>query len=430
MLFNGFAAYADSKDDAVTPVDSSQTDAAETADTVDDENRDRENFHRSGVWGYTLLADGTVAVSKYYGKDRHIAVPDTLDGCTVSAISGGWYMSGGSPVLYGNIHGISYADDGSVADSQVYSPFAGNTKIEQITVPDTVKQIGAIAFKGCTALTEVKLGEGVELIGNNCFDGCSALLGIDIPASCTYIDQQAFKDCTSLCAISMPNPHMEHSVFEGCTAIEDYTFPEGTTDIPPFMFLGCTGLKAVTFPEGLVTIGDSAFKDCTALEAFELPDTVTTIYNEAFIGCSALSDVKLGRLDTLGSLAFADCGLKDLTVPDTLVRIGENAFGKTSKGKAVEGFTLHCTEYSAAQSYAEDNDIPFKAEAASVVTSEASSEENPTLELAPNIAPDKLYKIIMGIAIGAAVAVLIVIILTIVNHKTAKGKEADEYLRK
>ncbi len=407
-------ASADSEP-AVTPATDSEV-QSEAEHTVDSENRDRENFHRSGAWGYTVLDDGTVAVSKYFGKDRHTVIPDKLDGYTVTAISGGWYMSGSSPVLYGNIHGLSYTDDGMVEDSQVYTPFAENTKIEQVTVPDTVKQIGAIAFKGCTALTEVKLGSGVELIGSNCFEGCTALTSIDIPAGCTYIDQQAFRGCTALYAVSMPNLHLEHSVFDGCTALGDFVLPDGMTDIPPFMFSGCTGLESVTFPEGLVTIGDSAFAGCTALKSIELPKTVTTIYNEAFSGCSSLTDADLGQLDTLGSNAFAGCGFTDLTVPDTLVRIGENAFGKTADGKPVEGFTLHCTEYSAAQSYAEDNEIKFVAEAAAEPEN-VSEVENHKLELAPNLKSETVFKIIVGSIAAAAAAVLIAIILMIVNHK-------------
>ena len=426
LAFNGLSVHADSEA-AVSPETVS---AAESSSAqAEDENRDRENFHRSGAWGYTVLDDNTAAVSKYYGKDRHPVIPDTIEGYTVTAISGGWYLSGGKPVLYGNIHGLSYTDDGMVDDSQVYSPFSGNTKIEQVTVPDTVKQIGAIAFQGCTALTEVKLGSGVEFIGNNCFEGCTALEGIDIPVSCTYIDQKAFKDCTSLYSVSMPNLHMEHSVFTGCTSLGDFSLPEGMTDLPPYTFSGCTGLVSVNFPEGLVTIGDNAFSGCTSLKAIELPNTVTAIYNEAFMGCSSLTDAKLAKLDTLGSRAFADCGFTDLTVPDSLVRIGENAFGKTADGAEIKGFTLHCTEYSAAKSYAENNGIAVKTEEASAVEEDESTEDTAAIQIAPNSAPDKLFKIIIGVIAAVAAAVLIAIILIVVNHKTGKGKkEEDEYI--
>lgn len=389
---------------------------------ADDDNRERENFHRSGIWAYTLLDDNTAAVSKYYGKSAHPVIPDEIDGYTVSAISGGWYFGDdGKPVLYGNIHGISYTDDGLIADSQVYSPFSENTDIETISVPDSVEWIGAIAFRNCTSLKTISISGNLRFIGNNCFDGCTSLESIVIPESVEYIDQEAFKNCKSLRSVSIQNTHLEHSVFENCSALESFTLPAGMTEVPPLTFSGCTSLGSVNFPDGMTTIGDSAFKDCTSLGSISLPDSLCEIYNSAFSGCTSLESAELNNITTLGSKAFADCGLKSLYLSDALSLIGANAFGTTESGAHIEGFVLTCPEFSAARSYAEENGIAYE-----IVQDEDIGDGN--IEIRSPIDPDLLFKIVVGIIITAAVSVFIAIVLMIKNQKTAEIDEADEYL--
>lgn len=393
------------------------------AEQAADENRERENFHRSGMWGYTLLEDNTAAISKYYGDSKYPTVPEEIDGCTVTAISGGWYIGeDGKPVLYGNIHGISYADDGMIADSQVYSPFSENTEIKSVTIPDSVKWIGAISFRNCISLKKVILPSELEFIGNNCFDGCSSLESISIPDSVEYIDQEAFKNCLSLRSADLPNAHYEHSVFENCSSLREITLPSGMTELPPFMFSGCTELASVSFPEGMTTIGDSSFSGCTSLAAIALPDSLREIRSSAFFDCTSLESVEVGTLETLGSSAFANCGLKTLYLPETLVRIGENAFGKTSGGVPIEGFVLSCPEASAVLSYAEENGIYYE------TVQSLDDGLGGDIEIRYPIDPELLFKIVIGVIIAAALAVLIVIILMINNQRTADLKEADEYL--
>ncbi|WP_181817595.1 leucine-rich repeat protein, partial [Metamycoplasma hominis] len=44
-----------------------------------------------------------------------------------------------------------------------------NAKIESITIPGSVKEIGESAFSGCKNLKEVILNEGLEKIGAKAF---------------------------------------------------------------------------------------------------------------------------------------------------------------------------------------------------------------------------------------------------------------------
>ena len=67
-------------------------------------------------------------------------------------------------------------------------------ELKSITIPGSVKEIGADAFVSCKKLEEVNiLGEGLETIGDNAFRSCEALKGeLIIPASVKYIGRYAF----------------------------------------------------------------------------------------------------------------------------------------------------------------------------------------------------------------------------------------------
>lgn len=64
-----------------------------------------------------------------------------------------------------------------------------------VTIPDTVKYIGAECFKGNTTVSNVLIPEGVTVIGEDAFNGCSSLKDIVLPQSLVSIEDRAFKDC-------------------------------------------------------------------------------------------------------------------------------------------------------------------------------------------------------------------------------------------
>ena len=61
--------------------------------------------------------------------------------------------------------------------------FDGQTKLVNITIPDSVTSIGSWAFEGCKSLQSVTIGNGVTSIGYSAFSGCSNLITINVPWS-------------------------------------------------------------------------------------------------------------------------------------------------------------------------------------------------------------------------------------------------------
>lgn len=76
--------------------------------------------------------------------------------------------------------------------------FYGNTDIERVTLPDTVKKIGNRAFAGCVNLKNVNIPEGVEVLEQYTFSDCRGLKSVILPRSLVKMSYGAFKNCVRL----------------------------------------------------------------------------------------------------------------------------------------------------------------------------------------------------------------------------------------
>lgn len=175
--------------------------------------------------------------------------------------------------------------------------------------------------------------------------------------------------------------------------IRQVVIEEGITHIGNFSFLRMYGLTGLSLPSTLRTIGMAAFFG-TALTEVTIPEGVTEIGESAFYLCGSLTDVSLpSSLKYIGFFAFYYCeNLSDIHLPEKLVEISEYAFyGCTQLQKAavpsavttigkyalgftndsdnvsndapipVDGFYLEGASGSAAQNYAGEYGIEFRA---------------------------------------------------------------------
>lgn len=93
--------------------------------------------------------------------------------------------------------------------------------------------------------------------------------------------------------------------FPVSSAAEEYTVPDGVTEISDLAFSGNETLKKVNFPDSLRTIGESAFEDCVSLENVSFP----------------------AGLEKIGFCAFDECNnITQLNIPESVTYIGDYAF--------------------------------------------------------------------------------------------------------
>lgn len=227
--------------------------------------------------------------------------------------------------------------------------FEGVWKLEQITIPKTVKKIEREAFRLMSNLRDLTFAQDCQLQSIPVWFLASSphVTSISIPKSVKIIESAAF-DASSLQAIYIPDgsqlttirersfgncPNLEKVVFEGSCALQtigSYAFqalpklssiqlPPSVATIKSGAFEGCSALKEVTFPSNSVikTIGSGAFADC-GIEKISIPESVQTIEKEAFRNCTALTEVDLSKNTTsVSPEAFKYCShLKKFVVDD------------------------------------------------------------------------------------------------------------------
>ena len=143
-------------------------------------------------------------------------------------------------------------------------------------------------------------------------------------------------------------------VFTCCANLTSVIIPESVKKIGGYAFYGCTGLTNVTIPESVTEIGQRAFKGCPKL-ANQLGMVIIHDILFAYFGSGGDVTIPAGVTE-IGQEAFRDCAnLTSITIPKGVTEIGWGAF------KDCENLTIHAPAGSAAERYAEENDIPFEA---------------------------------------------------------------------
>lgn len=235
------------------------------------------------------------------------------------------------------------------------------SKLQQITIPNSVTSIGQNPFAGCLSLTlesrsfrfvfengllidrkeqtiisyigdneNITILNSVMSIGNSAFFQCESLQQITIPNSVTSIGDWAFYECSSLHQITIPNSvtSIGISAFGGCNNLQQITIPNSVTRIGLFAFCGCSSLQEITIPNSVTSIECKTFSSCSSLQQITIPNSVTRISPYAFSGCSSLQQVIIpNSVTSIGESAFCYCkSLQQITISNSVTSIGELAF--------------------------------------------------------------------------------------------------------
>ena len=251
-----------------------------------------------------------------------------------------------------------------------HSAFA-ETALENIVIPNKVKEIREHTFEYCKSLSSVTFPENLETIDETSFIGCSVLTNIKIPDKVTSIGSKAFEDCTSL-----ENVQFGHSVEiigDGAfanTKVKSIILPDGLKDIGDGflvgIFEGCKELKTVVFQSSedteFTNIPSRMFKDCTNLTDVNILATVTTIESSAFANCTSLESIILPESVTvIENFAFGNCtSLKKIVIPESVTNITGGRWSSSFDGHSDE-LTIYGYTGTRAENYANEENIKFVA---------------------------------------------------------------------
>lgn len=239
--------------------------------------------------------------------------------------------------------------------------------LKKLVIPEGVAKIGNCAFEGCTDLEEADIC--AKEIGIRAFYGCKSLVSLSLKNLKTFYDdsfegccglgmilKKAFDICHILrkfkCKIDKSTDDYELSL--DCRAIILSAFDKHyDTDKhyvlgnSPFFkndhlrkltlsniesvdngaFAKCEALNTLVI-KNAVRIGIFAFMSCHALYSAYLD--CKELCDSALNSCTSLETVTLLNTEVIRGGAFSHCkALKEIKLPDTLRKLGNNAFYET-----------------------------------------------------------------------------------------------------
>ncbi len=271
---------------------------------------------------YTYTGDGYAIVGGYNGSTADIFVPDIHNDGT-----------------HGNAKITSIAD---------YA-FQNNSKITNLTIPNTITKIGAYAFEHCSKLKSIFIPKSVLSIGTRAFsreyevdtvvvdsdnpvydsrDNCNAInvtgsntliFGYKdtvIPNSITTIGAYAFYHVKTSGNLDIPYgvKTLEKNSFFW-SKIASISIPSSVTSIGNYAMYGCEYLVNITIPASVTSIGQHVLSYCPKLEKISIEKS-NPIYNSNN-NCNAIIET------STNTLLY---GCQNTVIPDSVTKLSEYAF--------------------------------------------------------------------------------------------------------
>lgn len=236
----------------------------------------------------------------------------------------------------------------------IYPPVS-KTTLKTIILPASLTSIGNNAFNGCrNIIGSLSLPSTLTNIGNSAFYGCTSISGvITLPSTLTTIGSSAFSGCTGITEFVVPETNPNLSSLNGVVFNKTqttltlyppgkkgaYTIPNNVDSISTDAFLSCSGITTITLPNSLHTIENYPFYECWGITDFIVSETNQyfsslngVLFNKPQTSLMLYPRGKRGAyvvpssVDSICTGAFASCSVTNITLPNSLKRIGNYAF--------------------------------------------------------------------------------------------------------
>ena len=168
---------------------------------------------KDSQFGYYIINSSELMITRYYGSDKNLTIPDSFEGRKISIIG-----------------------------HSVFGVEPGKDTLETVVIPESITDIQDYAFASAHSLTKVTLPSQLRYLGYDAFFACTSLKEVNIPESLKKIEPYAFSA-------------------SGLERIE-FPYSDNLSSIPQYAFYQCKGLKEVVLPDTITSIADDAFEQC------------------------------------------------------------------------------------------------------------------------------------------------------------------------
>lgn len=233
----------------------------------------------------------------------------------------------------------NYANQEEELDIMPTSAFTGKSSLLYFVFPDTLKGIGAEAFRDCINMVgSLNIPEGVTKIEYRAFYECNSLKGnLTLPNTLERIELECFYNCDFTCELKLPN----NLKYIGTSAFNinhgfygNLILPESLEFIGTYAFNECSNIIGdLKIPQNLTYVSAQTFSNTGLNGTLTLHDGITRIENYAFAGSPLKGELTLPKnITSIGIGAFSRCNFSGtLNLPKSLVAIGNSAFNGNSR---------------------------------------------------------------------------------------------------
>ena len=229
--------------------------------------------------------------------------------------------------------------------------YFNNELATDLIIPNGVSSINELSFYKCTSIVSVTLPQSVKTIGASAFANCSNISNVYFNGTIDEWLKISFADywsnplsneaslyiemekVTELC-ISNEHSTIKEYALSGCRSLISLYIAEGITEIGANAFSDCVNLRTIVVPNSLQKLGTYAFGNCQSL-------ICTTIDNGSYIGNEnnpylILVSVVDKRTNTfnlhnntkfISTYACYEASFKTVTLSENVIDIGNYAFG-------------------------------------------------------------------------------------------------------
>lgn len=194
---------------------------------------------------------------------------------------------------------------------------SGLTRLSEVVLPSTVKEVEGSAFYNCSMLSNISL-TNVETIGPRAFCLCAKL---------TSLSLDNVKEIGNL-AFAMKDDEYSNPSTGIAGGLISVSMPK-VIDLGGWAFSGCSQLEYISVPN-VTGVGAYAFANCIKLSTMDLHNVKElgngVFYNEAYDNVYLRSVILSDELENIPNECFYGCeNLSDLTLPKSLKSIGYDA---------------------------------------------------------------------------------------------------------